>query len=111
VSKDNQRIQYHRVFVDYCAIDANLIDIRVRQYKARISRRESMGMITKVNGKLIRKGARSFLTEASPDDPIYKRGWFVGGYFSKDSLSTTREKTSRKDEKDKEQLSKENVEL
>ncbi len=31
----------------------------------------------------IRKGARSWLQEASPDDPIFTRGFVIGGRFSK----------------------------
>ncbi len=30
----------------------------------------------------IRKGARSWLKEASPDDPIFTRGFVIGGRYS-----------------------------
>ncbi len=30
-------------------------------------------------GKVIRKGKKFSLTEALPDDPIYKRGFVIGG--------------------------------
>ena len=37
--------------------------------------------------------ARAFLwKEASADDPIYTRGFTIGGYYSKDSFPATAEK-------------------
>lgn len=36
-------------------------------------------------GKVIRKGTRSFITEALPDDPVYPRGFVVGGKYSRGS--------------------------
>ena len=33
-------------------------------------------------GKVIRQGKRSSIREASPDDPIYTRGFLVGGNYS-----------------------------
>jgi len=35
--------------------------------------------------------------EASPDDPIYKMGWFVGEITMKDFLSKTRKNISEAD--------------
>ena len=39
----------------------------------------------------IEKGARSLLRELSADDPIYTRGFTIGGYYSKDSFPATAE--------------------
>lgn len=41
-------------------------------------------------GKVIRKGKRFSITEASPDHPIYKRGFVVGGHYSRRSSSATK---------------------
>ncbi len=35
--------------------------------------------------------SQSLIVEAGPDDPIYKRGFVVGGYYSKNSFPNTRE--------------------
>ena len=50
-----------------------------------------MGMITVKNGAKIRKGAGSSIREMSPDDPIYKMGWFVGEITLKNFSSKARE--------------------
>ena len=34
------------------------------------------------------------LREASPDDPIYKRGFVIGGHITKNSLKDTQENNS-----------------
>ena len=33
-------------------------------------------------GKIIRRGKRFSIVEASPDDPIYTRGFVIGGHYS-----------------------------
>ena len=40
----------------------------------------------KITGPKIIKGARFSLREAAADDPIYTRGFTIGGYYSKDSF-------------------------
>ena len=56
-----------------------------------------MGMITVKNGAKIRKGAGSSIREMSPDDPIYKMGWFVGEITLKNLSSKAEEKISESD--------------
>ena len=46
----------------------------------------------KITGPKIIKGARFSLREAAADDPIYTRGFTIGGYYSKDSFPATAEK-------------------
>ena len=46
----------------------------------------------KITGPKIIKGARFSLREAAADDPIYTRGFTIGGYYSKDSFPVTAEK-------------------
>ncbi len=38
-------------------------------------------------------------TKAGPDDPIYKRGFVIGGYYSKNSFPNTREKSLPEEER------------
>lgn len=38
--------------------------------------------------------------EASPDDPIYKSGWMIGGHITKNSLKDTQENNSEEPKKD-----------
>ncbi len=45
----------------------------------------------KITGPKIIKGARFSLREAAADDPIYTRGFTIGGYYSKDSFPATAE--------------------
>ncbi len=40
-------------------------------------------------GKVIRKGKKFSLTEALPNDPIYSRGFVIGGMRTTDSLRNT----------------------
>lgn len=49
-------------------------------------------------GPMTREGAGSSLSEAPPDSPIYKRGWFVGGSTLKNFLSEARKKISEANE-------------
>ena len=42
-------------------------------------------------GPTIYKGIGSSIPEASADDPIYTRGFTIGGYYSKDSFPATAE--------------------
>jgi hypothetical protein len=42
--------------------------------------------------KIIRKGTRFNITEASPDDPIYTRGFVIGGHYSGRGILDKRDK-------------------
>ena len=46
-------------------------------------------MATNTTGKVIRKGKRLSIREASPDDPIYTRGYVIGGRHSRSSSKPT----------------------
>ncbi len=46
----------------------------------------------------IRKGAGSSIRKASPDDPIYMRGFVIGGRRSKASSTGTKPSSSSKSE-------------
>ncbi|GEM_PF-3506007 len=50
-------------------------------------------MGTNMTGPKTRKGARSLLRQALPTDPIYTRGYSVGGGYSTNSLKNTQEET------------------
>ena len=43
-----------------------------------------------------RKGAGSLIRQASPDDPIYTRGFAIGGRRSKASSTSTKSSSSSK---------------
>ncbi len=42
--------------------------------------------------KIIRKGKRFNITEAAPDDPIYTRGYVIGGHYSGRRILDKRDK-------------------
>jgi hypothetical protein len=50
----------------------------------------------KAVGKKPKKRSR----EASPDDPIYKRGFVIGGHITKNSLKDIQENNSEEPKKD-----------
>ena len=50
---------------------------------------ENKAMITKTTGKVIRQGKHSSLTVLSKDDPVYKRGFVIGGRTSRFSSKST----------------------
>jgi hypothetical protein len=43
-------------------------------------------------GKVIRKGKKFSITEALPTDPIYSRGYVIGGHYSRRSILKKRDK-------------------
>jgi len=52
-------------------------------------------MGTNTTGPKTRAGARSSLRQALPTDPIYTRGFSVGGHYSKPLSKNTQVKTSQ----------------
>ncbi len=46
----------------------------------------------KKTGKVIHKGKRLSITEALPTDPIYSRGYVIGGHYSRRSILKKRDK-------------------
>lgn len=61
---------------------------------------ENNAMTTKATGKVILKGKNLSLKECLPDDPVYKRGYVVGGQSmnlsSKGSLANRSSKSKPK---------------
>lgn len=50
---------------------------------------------TSVAGKLTLKGRPSLIREAPPNHPIYKRGYVVGGQYSRSSATGSAKKTDQ----------------